>query len=199
MTGARWSDTPDGQLVSLVGWARARERLANPICGERCIGVALDCKMSYAGILESLHDFDLVDEQGRSVPISVAGGRLLGTPNVRVFSDNEGRLLVASLDCRRARCRPATALALRDGDPLMVVGFKTSAFDPSAGGMRQEPVRASLASVPTRPLLVYALRAERNPATGGAPGAGRPPSGQMAIETPVDFVVARLRRCAARR
>jgi hypothetical protein len=153
----------DGTLVSLVGWARARQRLAQPVCGERCIGIALGCQMNYPGVLESVHDFDLIDEQGRKIPILVAGGRLFGEPNVRVFSDPEGRMLVASLDLPAGAVPTADALALRDGDPLMIVGFKTSIADDQHSGMREAPVQVVIASAETLPLLIYPLAAERNP------------------------------------
>src|SRR5262245_19637674 len=55
---------PDGTLVSLVGWIRARLQITQPVGGEPCIGLALACHQKYPGVLETLNDFDLVDESG---------------------------------------------------------------------------------------------------------------------------------------
>jgi hypothetical protein len=163
---------PDGRAVSLVGWARRRLVLPTQVAGEPAIGIALACVQSHEGVLESVHDFDLVDENGRAILISVAGGRLVGKPNVRVFSDDDGRMLVASLDLPPGVTPTGDAFVLRDGDPVMVAGFKTTVMDPELPGMRQPPVRTALASSGGRPLLVYQLVAERRPTAGGGPPPG---------------------------
>jgi hypothetical protein len=157
---------PDGRVVSLVGWVRARAELATLVGGEPCVGIALGCMQTYPGVLESVHDFDLVDDEGRAIPVQVAGGRLLGEPNRRVFADAEGRLLVASLDLPAGAVSTSDALVLRDGDAVAVIGFKATVVDPSAAGIRQAPVRTSIASAETRPLLIYPIPGEhrsRNP------------------------------------
>jgi hypothetical protein len=151
----------DGRVVSLVGWVRGHAHLATPIGRQPCVGVALSCQQNYPGVMESLHDFDLIDEQGRALPIQVAGGRLIAEPNVRVFSDQEGRALVMSLDLPPGAVSTGDAFALRDGDPVMVIGFKTTVVDPSSPGTRQAPMRTVIASGSSRPLLVYAINAER--------------------------------------
>jgi hypothetical protein len=146
---------PDGRVVSLVGRVRAGARLATPLGGEPCIGIALGCTQTYPGVLESGHDFALVDEHGRSIPIRVADGRLFGPPNARIFGDREGRLLVASLDLPAGATPTRDAFVVRDGDPLRVVGVKTTFVDPTQPGMRQAPLRIAITSSGTRPLLVY--------------------------------------------
>jgi hypothetical protein len=148
---------PDGRAVSVVGWVKGRHQLATPVGGEPCVGIALGCVQNYPGVVESLHDFDLVDDDGRVMPIRVAGGRLLGEPNARVFANAEGRLLVASLDLPAGAVSTSDALVLRDGDAVMVIGFKTSLVDPSEVGMRQAPVRTALVSAESKPLLLYPI------------------------------------------
>jgi hypothetical protein len=169
-----WSaleDEPDGRAISLVGWARRKLVLPAPVAGEPAIGIALGCVQSYEGVLESAHDFDLCDESGRAILISVAGGRLLGQPNVRVFGDDDGRMLVSSLDLPPGVTPTGDASVVRDGDPLMVVGFKKTVVDPALPGMRQAPVRMTVASFGGRPLLIYPIAAERRPTPGAADSA----------------------------
>src|SRR4051812_41725671 len=121
---------PDGTMVSLVGWIRAREQLPEPVGGEPCVGLALACHQRYPGVLETSNDFDLVDEAGRTVLVQVADGRMLGSSNVNLTDGKARMLLVASLDL------PVGAVAtgwdtfvLRDGDPVMTVGFKQTVLD----------------------------------------------------------------------
>jgi hypothetical protein len=160
---------PDGRAVSLVGWVQGHHQLATPVGGKPCVGIALGCVQNYPGVVESVHDFDLVDDDGRALPIQVAGGRLLGEPNIHVFADAEGRLLVASLDLPAGAVSTNEALVLRDGDAVMVIGFKTTLVDPSEVGIRQAPVRTALASAEARPLLLYPIPGQRRPA-GAARG-----------------------------
>lgn len=157
---------PDGRAVSVVGWVQGRHQLATPVGGEPCVGIALGCVQTYPGVVESVHDFDLVDDDGRVMPIRVAGGRLLGEPNARVFANAEGRLLVASLDLPAGAVSTSEALVLRDGDALMVIGFKTTLVDPSEVGIRQAPVRTALGSAESRPLLLYPIAGQRRPPGG---------------------------------
>ena len=53
------------------------------------------------------------------------------------------------------------AFVLRDGDPVMVVGFKQTALDPTAASMRATPARAAIGSSPPKPLLIFPIAAER--------------------------------------
>jgi hypothetical protein len=161
---------PDGTLVSLVGWIRARDQLAQPVAGDRCIGLALACQQRYPGVLETLADFDLVDEGGRTVLVQVAGGRMLGDTNATLSDANARMLLIASLDLPiGAVVTGWDALVLRDGDPVMVVGFKQTALDPTQASLRAPPARASIGSLAPKPLLIFPIAAERrDPAAAAA-------------------------------
>ena len=55
---------------------------------------------------------------------------------------------------------------LRDGDPVLVVGFKTTTFDPNEVSRRNPTPRTALASSPPRPLLIFPIAAERRAPTG---------------------------------
>src|SRR5262249_49094991 len=153
---SKFEEAPDDQPISLVGWVRARAQLRFRVDGQACVGLALGCRLKtlqtyttndydiwtgrrqeveyiqrYSEVMETLHDFDLVDDAGRSIPIRVAGGRLLGERNVALLGDDpEERDLIAWLALPRG-CRPLPkkAYALRDGDPVMVVGYKTTVRD----------------------------------------------------------------------
>jgi hypothetical protein len=154
----------DGTLVSVVGWIRAREQLPEAVAGEPCIGLALACHQKYPGVLESLNDFDLIDEAGRAVLVQVAGARLLGASNVNLTDDKARRLLIASLDLPVGAVATGwDAFVLRDGDPVMAVGFKQTTLDPTQSNLRSPPARTSLGSVPPRPLLIFPIAAERRP------------------------------------
>jgi hypothetical protein len=186
-----WSkldDAPDDQPISLVGWVRARQQLRYRVDGKPCVGLALGCRLKslqsfvgthynlwtqrpdqieyiqrYSEVMETLFDFDLVDDDGRAIPIRVAGGRLLGERNVALLGDDQDeRDLIAWLALPRG-CRPLPkkAYVLRDGDPVMVVGYKTTVRDPAQAGLRDAPVQAVLASASPLPLLVYPLPAAR--------------------------------------
>jgi hypothetical protein len=185
---------PDGRLVSVVGWVSARRSLEHPIDGRRCVGLVLDCqatrtemrnddrgnglgarRISYRqpheAIVEVSEDFDLVDEAGRTLPVQVADARLLGRRNVdRLGDDLDEQRFLASLHL------PIDAVpvgndvfAIRDGDPVAVIGFKTSLVDARVLSHRGPPVRVGLGSLPPRPLLICALRAERRPPPSGMP------------------------------
>ena len=155
------ADEPNDTIVSVVGWVRARQLLDEPIGGEPTVGVGLPCQDRFPGVFESLHDFDLVDEQGRSILIQTSEGRLFGTPNVPLDS-HELRLLYASLGVLSGATPSGWHVhRLRNGDPVMVVGAKQSVIDPSASGLRGPTPRPSLASAPSRPLLVFSIPAER--------------------------------------
>ncbi len=154
----------DGTLVSVVGWIRAREQLPEAVAGEPCIGLALACHQKYPGVLETLNDFDLIDEAGQAVLVQVAGARILGTSNVNLTDDKARRLLIASLDLPVGAVATGwDAFVLRDGDPIMAVGFKQTTLDPTQSNLRSPPARTSLGSVPPRPLLIFPIAAERRP------------------------------------
>src|SRR4029077_4732378 len=93
----------------------------------------------YSGLMETMQDFDLVDDQGRSLPIQAAGARLIARSNASILGDDvEGQLLISTLDLPLSvEPFPWDSYVLRDGDPIMVVGFKTTIVDPSQPGMRQ--------------------------------------------------------------
>jgi len=160
-------NAPEDQPISVVGWARARSRLVHPVGGELCIGLALPCQQSYPGILETSHDFDLVDELGQSIAILVAGGRLMGEATADLGGGDARLLLVASLDLPSGATPSGwSAYLLRDGDPLLILGFKRSIADPTERGLRQLPARTAIASQAPRPLLIFPLDAERRVGTG---------------------------------
>jgi hypothetical protein len=149
---------PDGRVVSLVGWVSGHAQLSAPIGGESCIGIALGCQAHFPGVFESLHDFDLLDDAGRTVTIRVEGARLLGAPQVRLFGTDEARVLLGTLDLPVSATPTGDAYVLRDGDPVMVIGFK-STIAPESGG--RAPARTVVTSGPPRPMLIYPIPAER--------------------------------------
>ena len=153
---------PDGTLVSLVGWIRAREQLPEPVGGEPCIGLALACHMRYPGVLETLNDFELCDETGRTVLVQVADGRMLGASNVNLTDGKARMMLVASLDLPVGAVATGwDTLVLRNGDPVMAVGFKQTVLDPTQPSVRAPAARATVASSPTKPLLIFPIPGER--------------------------------------
>jgi hypothetical protein len=152
----------DGAVVSVVGWIRARGQLPDRVAGEPAIGVALACHQKYPGVLETLNDFDLVDEGGRTILVQVAGARMLGPSNVDLTDFHARRLLVASLDLPVGAVATGwDAFVLRDGDPVMIVGFKQTRLDPTQASLRAPPASASVASLPPKPLLIFPIAAER--------------------------------------
>ena len=155
---------PDGTIVSLVGWVRARQQLPQPVAGEPCIGLALACQQRYPGVLETLYDFELVDEAGGAALVQVAGGRMLADSNVNLTDANARRLLIASLDLPVGAIATGwDAFVLRDGDPVMVVGFKQTALDPAQTSLRTPSARAAVTSLDPKPLLIFPIAAERRP------------------------------------
>ena len=153
---------PDGRIVSIVGWVRSRLEIEYPVNGERSVGLAMPCEDTYPGVIETLHDFELTDDAGRAIAVRVADARMLGRPNVRLNRDRVHRLLIASLELPGGTV-PATmeAFVLRDGDPVMVVGFKHTFRDPDAYAARQTCLRPAIGSSLPRPLLIFPLAAER--------------------------------------
>jgi hypothetical protein len=149
---------PNGRVVSLVGWVRGHGYLMHRAAGGKAVGLALPCW--HLTLVETLHNFDLVDEFDRSVLVVASGARLLGRPNVYLSrADAENRALVNALNLG-VDINPSSwkALVLRDGDPVMVIGVKTIIDDVS----EPEPLtRAAVASTAACPLLVIKLEAER--------------------------------------
>jgi hypothetical protein len=161
----------DGRMVSLVGWVRARTQMV--VADQPCVGLALPCQQAYPGVFESVHDFDLVDEQERRLSIQVTEGRLFGTPNLALDDGHQRRTLVASLNLPVGAVLAGwETYVLRDGDPVMVLGFKQTVSDPGQHGARQVPVRVTIGSAANQPLLIFPLDAERRP----APAAPEPPA-----------------------
>jgi hypothetical protein len=156
-------EKPDGTVISVVGWVRGHVHFSQPIGGESVVGVALPCQHTFPGVFESLHDFDLIDEEGHSVLVQASEGRLFGTPNVSLDS-NELRVLFASLGVPSGATSSGWQIhTLRDGDPVMVVGTKQTILDPNEGSFRGPPARLALASStsPPCPLMVFSIAAER--------------------------------------
>ncbi len=162
---AALAEEPDGNVISIVGWVRGHQHLPHQIGGESVVGVAVPCQHTFPGVFESLHDFDLVDEEGRSILIQASEGRLFGTPNVSLDS-NELRVLFASLGVPSGATSSGWQIhTLRQGDPVMVVGTKQTILDPDDGGFRGPAPRLALASSrspsPACPLLIFSIDAER--------------------------------------
>jgi hypothetical protein len=152
---------PDGTIVSVVGWVRGRLHLNRPVGGETPVGIAAPCQAKFPGVFESSHDFDLVDEEGRSIFIRVAEGRMYGEPNVALDS-HELRHLFGELGVPNGATPSGWHVhCLRDGDALMVVGAKADGIDPAESGLRGSEPRLALASSPGRPLLMFSIPAER--------------------------------------
>jgi hypothetical protein len=154
---------PDGRLVSVVGWVRARVQMS--VAGEQCVGLVLPCQQRYPGVMASVHDFDLVDEQERPLAIQVADSRVFGPANMTLSDGHQRRTLVSSMDLPVGAVLAGwDTFVLRDGDPVMVLGFKQTVADPVQHAARQVPLRVTVASAADQPLLIFALDAERRPA-----------------------------------
>ena len=106
---------------------------------------------------------------GEAAHVLATGGGAFADPQTRaklkecaltVWIKAPIKLLLARV--QRRDTRPL----LRDGDPLLIVGFKRSMVDPNEHGLRQAPVRATVASSPPRPLLIFPIAAERRVSSG---------------------------------
>jgi hypothetical protein len=156
-------DEPDGRVVSLVGWVRGHGYLEHLVDGQRAVGLSLRCQDGLPFVMETMHNFDLVDEGGNEALISTGEGRLLGESNVQLSrASNDDRQLVLSLDL------PSSAVptdwnvfAVRDGDPVMILGTKTTIQDLTQIQHNRPINRAAVASTKKRPLLLFPLDAER--------------------------------------
>jgi hypothetical protein len=162
---AALENEPNDIVVSAVGWVRGRQHLGKPIGGEPAVGVGIPCQHRFPGVFESLHDFDLVDEEGRAILILAAEGRMFGKPNVALDS-HELRHLYADLGVPSGATNSGWQIhSLRGGDPVMVVGLKQTIVDPSQPSFRGPQGRLALASSPMLPLMIFTLAAERRPTT----------------------------------
>jgi hypothetical protein len=152
---------PDGRVVSLVGWVRGHGYLEHRVRGENVVGLALPCQDGMPFVLESMLNFDLLDEAGAEAVIVTGGGRMIGASNTRL-DRGEDRQLLISLDLPPSAV-PAdwNAFVVRDGDPVMVVGTKTTVEDLEQLQYDLPTQRTVIASTKTRPLLIFPLDAER--------------------------------------
>lgn len=156
-------DEPDGRVVSLVGWVRGHGYLDHPVGGERAVGLTLRCQDGMPLLMETMLNFDLLDEAGHEALVLTGDGRLFGDANVRLSRASESdRRLIMSLDIP-ASAVPTdwNALAVRDGDPVMVVGTKTTVQDYTQMQKNRSVARTAVASSQERPLLIFPLDAER--------------------------------------
>ena len=160
---AALESAPNDTVVSAVGWVRGRQHLSKPIGGEPAVGVGIPCQHRFPGVFESLHDFELVDEEGRAILILASEGRMFGTPNVALDS-HELRHLYADLGIPSGATNSGWQIhRLRSGDPVMVVGHKQTVVDPGEPSFRGPQGRLALASAPPCPLMIFTLVAERRP------------------------------------
>jgi hypothetical protein len=154
---------PDGQVVSLVGWVRGRGYVDRLVDGQRAMGLTLRCQDGLPFVLELMHNFDLVDEGGNEILVATADGRLFGESNVRLSrASHDDRQLVQSLELP-ASAVPTdwNAFVVRDGDPVMVMGTKTTLQDFTELQHNRSTSITAVASAKGRPLLLLPLAAER--------------------------------------
>jgi hypothetical protein len=136
-------------------------RLNTPVGGEPAVGVAISCQSTFPGVLEAMHDFELCDEAGRTILVQMADARTFGTPNV-ALDGRELQVLFGTLDVPTGVTVSAfTVHALREGDPVMVVGFKRTVVDSEGASLRGEGERLAMGSMSPCPLLVFSIEAER--------------------------------------
>jgi hypothetical protein len=156
-------DEPDGRYVSLVGWVRGHGYIDLPVDGQRAVGLTLRCQDGMPLVLETMLNFDLVDEAGNEALVLTGEGRLFGDANVRLSRASEtDRQLLHWLNL------PASvvltdwnAMAVRDGDPVMVIGAKTTVQDYTQIQKNRSIARTAVASSQERPLLIFPIDAER--------------------------------------
>jgi hypothetical protein len=154
---------PDGRVVSLVGWVRGHGYVDIPVAGQPAVGLTLRCQDGMPFVLESIHNFDLVDEAGNEALVLTGDGRLFGDANVRLSRATENdRQLIMSLNLPPSVVPTDwNALAVRDGDPVMVIGTKTTVQDYTQIQKNRSVARTAVASSKERPLLMFPLDAER--------------------------------------
>jgi hypothetical protein len=156
-------DEPDGRVLSLVGWVSADGFLPRPVDGKDVVGLALRVQDTHSYVYETMLNFDLVDESGEAVLVATGGGRLIGPATTRLSrASDSDKALVSSFDLP-ASAVPTdwNAFTLREGDPVMVIGTKTTLQDFTEAQRNRPTIRPALASAPGRPLLIVKLDAER--------------------------------------
>jgi len=152
---------PDGSIVSIVGWVRGHGYLLHRPGGQQAVGLAMHCRGQ--NLVETLHNFDILDEAGNSALALAGGARLMGQPNVNLSrAEDEDRAVVHSLDLP-AGVAPSywTAYVIRDGDPVMVIGTKTTVHDMTQLQHGRPTARTAVATDGKRPLMVFPIDAER--------------------------------------
>jgi hypothetical protein len=156
-------DEPDGRLVSLVGWVRGHGYVGELVDGKRAVGLTLRCQDGMPFLLESMHNFDLVDEAGNQALVLTGDARLFGEANVRLSrASNDDRQLLLSLNLPPSAVPTDwNVLVVRDGDPVMVIGTKTTVQDYEQIQHNRSVARTAVASSKARPLLIFPLDAER--------------------------------------
>lgn len=158
---AALAEQAEGTVVSLVGWVRGHGYLEHTVGGHQAVGLALPCRG--LTVVETLHNFDLVDEGGATALIVAQGARLLGQPTVPISRvDAEDRALLHALNLP-AGIVPTywSAFVVRDGDPVMVIGTKATVHDMTELQHGRAAARTAVTSQAKRPLLVIPLDAER--------------------------------------
>jgi hypothetical protein len=152
---------PDGRIVSVVGWVRGHGYLYHPVDGKPAVGLTLKFQDVHPFVLETMHNFDLLGEAGDAALVVTEGGRMLGTPNVRLNrASHEDRNLISGLDVpSNATPTDWNAYVVRDGDPILVIGTKTTVHDISQPG--RPTARPAIASTKERPVLILPLAADR--------------------------------------
>lgn len=167
---------PDGTLVSLVGYVRAKAVFPDSIGGRQPVGVTLDLWVTSdqsepdplswipgrsrqrRGLAAASFNFDLVSEQGLSVPVAVRDGHLLLEPDLQATNIVETERLLGRLEAPAgARIRGGRYGALFDRAAIEVIGFVRK----QPGRARGEPSAihsVEIASRRDRPLLVIPLR-----------------------------------------
>jgi hypothetical protein len=154
---------PDGRLVSLVGWVRGHGYVDHLVDGRRAVGLTLHCQDGVPMVMETMHNFDLVDESGNEALVLTGDGRVYGDTNVQLSrASQDDRNLLMSLDLP-ATTVPSTwnAFVLRDGDPVMVLGTKSTVQDLTQLQHDRSPQRTAVTSTKVRPLLLFPIAAER--------------------------------------
>jgi hypothetical protein len=158
---AALAEQAEGTVVSLVGWVRGHGYLEHTVGGHQAVGLALPCRG--LTVVETLHNFDLVDEAGATALVVAQGARLLGQPKVPISRvDAEDRALLHELNLP-AGVVPTywTAFVVRDGDPVMVIGTKATVHDMTELQHGRAAARTAVTSQAKRPLLIVPLDAER--------------------------------------
>jgi hypothetical protein len=181
--GATIDSARDGAAVFTTGRVRARRQLAHRVDGKACVGVSIECRAPreeidvdmrnpydrgtrsatfrtrwYPARYETLHDFELEAADGRLILVRAAGARLLARPNVDFLGDDvEERLLIGALELPLGVVEsPRGVFALRDGDLVTLVGFKSAVVDPDSahGDERNPAIRSAIVSSSSMPVLI---------------------------------------------